>query len=251
MKGSTMDESEVRELVESRTREALEHLGVEESWETPAGKQRSVPIYEVEVQNEYLNKQRTVKAYDEDEAEGKARQVLETWAKQEIRKRIVDGKRDTKERAQAEAQRLDQEAKEALADAEGLLATTLAVDDRIEWEAEHDTRRFKRFSFSQPPQQPAPTEPVLPPKPGLAWLLRGRVRQWEATCEKKLRLHQEAEEKAQQDWQEAVRQHEQAREEARQQHESDKAKFFADQEASNKALAEFRRTFEAGEGMSY
>ena len=117
-------------------------IEVTESWETPAGNERHTPIYEVEVEKRYLNKRRTVKARDEDEAETKARQLVGTWATQEIRKRIVGGKRDAKERAQAEAQRLDQEAKEALADAEGLLAATLEIDDRIDWEAERDTQQF-------------------------------------------------------------------------------------------------------------
>ena len=66
-------------------------------------------------------------------------------------------------------------------------------------------------------------------------------------CDEAIRLHQEAETKAQQDWQEAVRQHEQAREEARKHHESDRPQFLAEQERSNKALVEFRRALEAGE----
>ncbi len=270
VKGSTADESEIRERVESKD------LFIEATvnWHTPSGKRRTAPIYEAEIANGYLNTHRTVKAKSTDELEARVRQVAEIWAEQETRKRIVDGKRDAKEHAQAEAQRLDQEAKEALADAEGLLAATLAIDDRIDWEAERDTRAFKRFSFPKPPQQPAPTEPpqrpaptelVLPPEPGLAWLLRSRLRKWQAACEEKeslhqqaeakvqkgwqeaVRLHQQAEAKVQQDWQEAVRQHEQAREEARKQHESDKAQFRAEQERSNKALVEFRRALEAGE----
>ena len=238
-----MDESEIRELVESR-KLVIEATA---SWHTPAGNVRSAPLYEAEVDNEYLKKHRVVKAKSTDELETKVQQLVKTWAEQEIRKRIVDGKRDAKERAQAEAERLDKEAKKTLADAKSLLIATLAIDDRIDWEAERDTREFKRFSFSKPPQRPAPTDPVVPPKPGLAWLLRGRFRKWEATCEETVRLHQKAETKAQQDWQEAVRQHEQAREEARNHHKSDKAQFLAEQERSTKALVEFRRALEAGE----
>ena len=238
-----MNESEIRELVESR------ELVIEAtaSWETPAGNPRSAPIYEAEVENEYLKKRRIVKAKSTDELEAKVKLLVETWADQEIRKRIVDGKRNAKEQAQGEAQRLDKEAQEALDEAKGLLAATLAIDDRIDWDAERDTRKFRRFSFSDAPQQPAPTELVLPPRPGLAWLLRGRFRKWEAACEQKTRLHQDAEAKAQEDWQEAVRQHEKAREAARKQHESEKAQFRAEQQRSDEALADFRRAFEAGE----
>ena len=239
-----MDESEIRELVISR-KHVIEATA---SWHTPAGNQRSAPIYEAEIENEYLNKQRTVKAKSTDELLIKAKQLLATWAEREILKRVVDSKRDAKEHAQAEAQRLDKEAKEALADAAGLLAATLAIDDRIDWEAERDTQDFKRFTFSKPPQRPEPTRKPLPRlKPGLAWLLRDRFRRWEAACEEEARLHQEAETKAQEEWQEAVRQHEQARKEAREQHKSDKAQFLAEQERANEALVEFQRAFEAEE----
>ena len=238
-----MDESKIRKEVESRK------LSVEatENWETPAGNPRSAPIYEAEVENAYLNKRKTVKAKTTDELESIVRQVVGTWAEQEIRKRIVDGKRDAKEQGQAEAQRCDTEAKQTITEAKGLLAATLAIDDRLDWDAERNTRQFKAFSFADPPQRPASRELVLPPKPGLGWLLRGRLREWEVACEKKESLHRDAEAKAQEDWKEAVRQYEKAREDARQQYESDKTQFVNKQERSNKALAEFRRVFEAGE----
>ena len=241
-----MDESQIRKLVQSRISRKLA-IEATASWYTPAGTRRSAPLYEAEVKNEYLNKRRTIKDKSTDEIETKARQLVETWAEQEIRKRIADGKLDAKEQAQAEAQRLDKEAQETLADAEGLLTATLAIDDRIDWEAERDTREFRRFSFPKPPQQPPPQRLRLPPEPGLAWLLRGRFRKWEAACEKKVRLHQQAEAKAKQDWQETVQQYEEAKEETRRRHESDKAQFLAEQERSNKALVEFRRALEAGE----
>ena len=241
-----LDESRVRKQVESRK------LVVEATanWYTPAGKLRSAPIYEAEVENQYLDKKRTIKGKTADELESKVREVVNAWAEQEIRKRIVDGKRDAQEHGQAEAERLDTEARQAMAEAKQLLAATLAVDDRIDWDAERNTRQFKAFSYSDPPQPPASRDFVLPPKPGLGWLLRGRLRRWEAECEKKANLHRDAETKMQEDWQEAVRKYKKAREEARQRYENDKATFLSEQERSNKALAEFRRAFEAGEASA-
>ena len=157
-----MDESRIRKEVESRKLV----VDATANWDTPAGNRRSAPIYEAEVENEYLNKRQTVKAKTTDELESKVRQVVETWAEQEIRKRIVDGKRDAKEQGQAEAQRLDTEAKQTITEAKGLLAATLAVDDRLDWDAECDTRQFKAFSFPDRPQRPASRDFVLPPKPG-------------------------------------------------------------------------------------
>ena len=163
---------------------------------------------EAAVENEYLNKRRTIKANTTDELESKVREVVNAWAEQEIRKRTVDGKRDVKEQRQAEAQRLDTEAKQIIAEAKELLAATLAVDDRLDWDAERDTREFKAFSFPDPPpQQPISRELVLPLKPGLGWLLRDRLQRWEAECEKEASLHRDAEAKTQEDWQEAVRQY--------------------------------------------
>ena len=165
-----MDESKVHEQVESRK------LVVEATanWHTPAGNRRSAPIYEAEDENEYLNKRRTIKANTTDELESKAREVVNAWAEQEIRKRIVDGKRDVKEQGQAEAQRLDTEAKQIIAEAKELLATTLAVDDRLDWDAERDTREFKAFSFPDPPpQRPISRELVLPLKPR-SWVVTAR-----------------------------------------------------------------------------
>ena len=241
--GEHYQESTIRKQIESR-KFVVEATA---NWDTPSGKRRSAPIYEAEVENEYLNKRRTVKGMTTDELERKVQEVVKTWAEQEIRKRIADGKRDAKEQGQAEAQRLDTEAKLTITQAKGLLAATLAVDDRLDWDEERDTRQYKAFSFPDPPQQPASRELILPPKPGLGWLLPGRLRKWDDACEKKESLHRDAEAKAQEDWQEAVRQYEKAREEARQQHESDKAQFLNEQERSNKALTQFRRAFEAGE----
>ena len=50
VEGITVDESEIRELVESRK------LVIEATanWYTPGGKLRSAPVYEAEVENEYL-----------------------------------------------------------------------------------------------------------------------------------------------------------------------------------------------------
>ena len=75
----SVDESEIRKLVQSR-KLVIETTA---SWYTPAGNQRSAPIYEAEVKNEYLNKRRTIKAKSTDEIETKARQLVETWAEQE------------------------------------------------------------------------------------------------------------------------------------------------------------------------
>ena len=90
-----VDESKIRKLVQSRISRKLV-IEATASWYTPAGKKRSAPIYEAEVKNEYLNKGRTIKGKSTDEIETKARKLVETWAEQEIRKRIADGKLDAK-----------------------------------------------------------------------------------------------------------------------------------------------------------
>lgn len=237
-----MNEAEIRQMVESRRVE----VDASVSWFTPSGNRRTSPLYEGDVVNAYLKKRKTVKARSMEEFEFKVNQTVATWAKQEIRKRVVDAKRDAKEQAQAEAERRDAEAKDQLQSLSSILAATLQVDDRLDWDAERDTRSFPRFSFPHAPKEPVHPKLTLPPKPRLTWLLRGRLRRWEAACQNATRSHAASVQCARDEWQESVRQHEAAREAARQQHTASKEEFLAEQQRFNRALADFRTRFEAG-----
>lgn len=81
-----IDEARIREEVGARHRGALVEVSVD--WWTPAGRARKAPMYESFIENSYLGATRVVKGKTASEAELKAKQQIEKWAAQEVRKRI-------------------------------------------------------------------------------------------------------------------------------------------------------------------
>lgn len=238
-----MTVEEIEELVFSRENV----VDADISWFTPSGNRRSAPIYEATVKNEYLTKQRTIKARSLKELHGKAKACMATWSQQEVKQRVIAAKKDAKEQAQAEANQADAHAKKNLEELRNILAHTLDIDDKIDWEAEHDTRKFRRFSFRHAPRKQEPQPQPPPPKPGLTWLLRGRYRRWLTRCNEVQALNESAVVRAQEQWERAIREYETERTEAKQQHAREKQAFLDEQKRFNEALVEFRRRFEAGE----
>lgn len=238
-----VDEAKIRAQVESRRNRV--DVVVDEY--TPGGKLRAAPIYSAQLTNQYLAKTATVKGKSVYEVELKTKEKLATWNEQEIRKRIAEAKADAKEQAQAEAERLDQEAKDILTEMQGLLAATLSIDDKIDWDAERDTREHAPFQFGAPPSAPELPEPALPKKPWWTWLVPGSKARWETKCAETVAAHSEALEQANAQWRQALQQHERARQQAEDAHGASVAEFVAKQEAFNAALVTFRRRFEEGD----
>ncbi len=213
------------------------------SWVTPAGRPRTAPIYEAIAVNEYLGKRRIIKDRCLDELQKKVTACMTTWANTEVKKRLVEGKKDAKQKGKAEAERLDAEAREQLFSLRGILKDTLSVDDKIDWGTARDTRKFHRFSFTSPPKLPLINPPFPFPKPGLTWLLRGRYKRWLTQCENAVRENQKF-------WEADVQKYEVAKEAARSKHSSEKQSYLKEQERFNNALLEFRKRFEAGEALA-
>lgn len=236
-------EQEIRTQIEARRHEVL----IQESWFTPAGNKRSSPLYTCSIENAFLGKNREIKGRSPGEVEQKINECIGKWCEQEIRKRVSEAKKDAKEQAQAEAARMDDEAKQVVSELAAMLSATLDVDDKIDWDAERDTRLFRAFTFNPPPTQPLPFEAVLPVKPGLTWLLKGRLRKWEAECEAALQWHTAEEEKRQASWLASVADSENAKAEGLKQYNQDKDHFLAGQQKFNEALVDFRKRFEAGQ----
>ncbi len=144
-----------------------------EEWFTPAGRPRSAPVYQVQIGNAYLGKERLIKDKDLSSAHRKAVDQLSKWDEQELKARIAEAKRDAKETARADAEAKDEAAKEQIGALLGILAATLDVDDRIDWDELLDKREFP--AFSHPTQRPAEPESLppasLPPKPFWSWLI--------------------------------------------------------------------------------
>jgi len=237
------DEQTIRRTVESR----VEQVVIQAQWLTPAGNQRSAPIYETTLYNAYLAKQRTLKAKSHNELAFKSQECLSKWREQEIQRRIGAAKKDAKEQGKAEAARLDKEAADALKDMASILEATLSVDDRIDWDAERNTRLPPEFTFEPPPAQPEPGSCVLPDKPRLSWLFWWLQGRWEAECAQATEEHVRHEAEKQADWQERARAHVAAAARARDDHAAIVANFRAEQETFNRAVDRFRQRFESGE----
>jgi len=237
------DEETIRRNIESR----VDQVVIEVQWSTPAGNQRSTPIYETTLNNAYLAKQRTLKAKTHDELALKAQDCLSKWREQEIRRRIGAAKKGAKEQGKAEAARLDSDAAETLKDMASILRATLSVDDRIDWDAERNTRLPPEFTFDPPPTEPDPGSWVLPDKPSLTWLFWWRQRHWQTQCAEAMEEHRQHEARMQLDWQERTRAHVAAKARAKDAHAAIVANFCAEQVTFNQAVERFRRRFESGE----
>ena len=103
--GVIVTEQEIRQMVEGRPYD----VQAVQDWYTPAGNRRETPMFIADIENEYLKKQRTIKARCQFEFENKVQSCIETWGEQEIKKRIIEAKKDKKEQSRAEAERLDEE----------------------------------------------------------------------------------------------------------------------------------------------
>jgi restriction system protein len=210
---------------------------VETEWLTPAGRPRSAPLLSTTISNAHLGKERTLKGTDAAVLERKVKEQLQAWGEQEVRSRLRDRTGDA-----------DEDAQETIAEIRGILAATLDVDDRIDWDALVDRRRFGAFLFAPPPQQrPMPPSPVLPAKPFLGRIIPSIAAEWEARCSAISAAHCGHVQRIQAGYDAAVAQWEQARDTAWQNHEAERARFEAEQRQHNDSVADFRRRFEAGE----
>ena len=122
--------------------------------------------YQVVVSHPGLHRQRVVRGNDRYIVQAAARAQMRAWdemfARQieaEERRRARDTRRRELEDNLSEAEERTREAKEDLAAARGLLAASLRVNDRIDWEA---LKHHQPFSEPEPKAQPYLPFPVEP-----------------------------------------------------------------------------------------
>ena len=218
-----VDEQTIREEVEKRRYE----IEVGENWLTPAGNERKAPMYEAEIENDYLQASRVIKGRTFGEVETKCLQQLTKWAEQEVKRRTADAKNDLKESALD----LTQEARQEIADIHAILNATLDIDDRIEWEGLMDRRDF----VAEPFDAHAPDEPLLPPKTFFQKLFT--------------RLYVPIEEEFHAEhakWKERLSQIQRERESHDLRQQERKARFLEAQKDKNASIGKFRSDFETG-----
>jgi restriction system protein len=105
--------------------------------------------YELEVWHTGLNQRQVIKGANPHEVEQKARKKMAQWERQQRAREIDEKKKLAVERTQ--------EAQEALAVLESILAHTLDVDDTIDWES------LKDYSDYPTPKPKEPTPPKIDP----------------------------------------------------------------------------------------
>ncbi|WP_421789268.1 restriction endonuclease [Hyphobacterium sp.] len=142
---------------------------------------RYTPMYEIEIRHSGLNAYRHIRGRDKWVVEQKADAQLAKWNEQWQRKKQIEKNRQAREAAaaakdqkKAEAETLTQEAQNELAALENILATTLGVDDKIEWESLKDDSSFgeiKPRALASPPSPQEPDPKDYAPKIGLLGFL--------------------------------------------------------------------------------
>lgn len=135
--------------------------------------------YYVEIANDYLGKYRRVTGRTRREVELKAGEQLLRWEEQENRARVREAITDAKEQA-----RVDTEAAlVAIEEHRSILESTLAVDDRLNWDA---MRESLEFSEPEPDLADVHRELDVPPRRPLV----------ERLSKKRLEARQQAENEA-------------------------------------------------------
>lgn len=243
-------------------------VNIETEWRTPAGNQRNVPMYAATIGNTYLGTTQTFRGTDRARIEKRALAQLQKWSELESRQRETASKRDALERAEAEAEALDAEARETVTAVTNLLEATLSAEDRIDWEELRDRREPDPFEFGEPalsPPDATPNVPAVlydyhPPKPWYAGIWPGANRRWEERCatvdaaNDHLRAQAETArdqemarcEQVQAQYAVDVRAWSQRRDAARQRYEAECAVFVQAQREHNSKVDRFKDAFEKG-----
>lgn len=154
-----IDKDSIRQEVEERTHQ----LNVTEEWLTPAGNQRSAPMYEVLLENKFLKKTKHLKKRSVKEIKVAAERQLAKWNEQEIRKRIKNAKKNAKEKAEAEWIELKENLNDELQELDNILNSTIDFDDKIDWDELLDHTEYHEFKFDE--YEPVEPDKPLKPKP--------------------------------------------------------------------------------------
>lgn len=238
-----VDEQKIRDEVSNKKI----HLKVHENWLTPSGRERSSPMYEVTISNDCLGKSRFLKKQSVSELESAAREQLEKWAEQEIKAKVKSEKDGIKSQAESEWLRKRTNLEEFHAELRGILAATVEVDDRLDWDDLEDHSDFDKFKFSEA----KPLKPVLPDRPAepkrgaleylLPFLWKKKLEKNESDVSEWRRLK----EAKYADHQSVLAAWEARKAEAKENWQEKKAVFQQKQEERNESIRNFRLRYEA------
>lgn len=122
----------------------------------------------IDVRHDALGKFRRISGPDRFVIEEKARLQREAWDRQWERMSAAESRRAAREQAIMDrqekkdlARQRSLEAQEALREIEEVLAHTLAVDDKVDWELLKDKTLFSKSAPTPPKLEPLPPEPLI------------------------------------------------------------------------------------------
>lgn len=190
--------------------------------------------YTKTISNSYLGQVKEVKAATIAELNMKVYNQLAKWEEQERRQRERNAIADLKAKAEFDTQQAEKE----LEQYRNILASTLHVNDRLDWETFYDRKPFRTFTFDEP----EPTydqvckELGVPPKRGLL----------EAFIKSLATRRQQKEEQARITLAERLTNYEERKRAAIAEYDAEKAKYEKQQQESNNAIDQFKAEFEHG-----
>jgi restriction system protein len=229
-----------------------------EEWLTPAGNQRSAPMYEVLIENSYLNKTKRVKKRSMYELEVAVEKQLTKWNEQEVRKRIKDATKDAKEQAEAEWREKKENIEDYLEELSNILQSTLEYDDKIDWDGLVDKSEFHEFTFNEveplkPIEPSKPSKPSQPPKSfwdkifPFVWnkkleAHKKKVKRWKERCE---RIDSEFQNEID-EWKTKKQKLKAREEKEKAKWENKKQAFLESQKKHNLSIINFKERYESG-----
>jgi len=126
----------------------------------------SILKYSLEIYHSGLKEHKLISAPELEMVRTKAELQIEKWQAQW---RLIEDKRQIREKKAADAQEAERqttEAKERLEELDKILAFTLKVDDTVDWES---LKAKSAFSEAKPDEPASPVHKQYDPKPELTW----------------------------------------------------------------------------------
>jgi hypothetical protein len=168
-------EAKIREEIASRKYT----IHVEVDYFTPTGRRRSQPQYSAFIRNEFLGKERVIKGTSSSEIQRKCSDQHAKWAQQELSLRVRGAETDALATAEADCERLNEEAVVFHNGLRGVLHATLSFNDRIDWASLQDHEQFAPFTFPQDEPRHRGHPPAPDPLPKSFWeFLFKSKREW-------------------------------------------------------------------------
>lgn len=194
-------------------------------------------LYSEEISNEYLGKFKTVKGETLAELRMKAVEQHRKWADQEERQRERERIADLKEQANYDTKN----AQALLNEYETVLAKTLEIDDKLDWDSLKNTRKFKPFKSGI-------RKPTIDDVNDELGVLSPSIFEVFLKSRKEKRLSQESE--AQELWKERKKEHASELKNLKQEYEEAKAEFLRKQAEENESIDQLKVDFEQGHGYA-